>query len=95
MKKLGRPSESDKLRPRQFTDIYEERDGTKTEWIWDLDISEAGPISVEVIGDGFEVEVTSPGIRNEDLPKTKRKYLNPNNGKYVGYTRARNLGLLK
>lgn len=33
-------------------------------------------------------------ILNLDLPKTKRRYLVTETGKYVGYTRARNLGLI-
>ena len=32
--------------------------------------------------------------QNKKLPKTKRKYLNPENDKLVGYTRARALGLI-
>ncbi len=31
---------------------------------------------------------------NEDLPKTQRTYINPNNGKIIGYTRARMLKLI-
>lgn len=31
----------------------------------------------------------------ESLPKSKRQYLNPENGKFVGYTRAKALGFFE
>ena len=31
----------------------------------------------------------------ESLPKSKRQYLNPENGKFVGYTRAKDLGFFE
>lgn len=31
----------------------------------------------------------------ESLPKTRRQYLNPENGKYVGYARAKALGFFE
>lgn len=31
----------------------------------------------------------------ESLPKSKRKYLNPDNGKFVGYARAKDLGFFE
>jgi len=31
----------------------------------------------------------------ESLPKSKRQYLNPENGKFVGYTRAKSLGFFE
>ena len=34
-----------------------------------------------------------PEEREENLPKTKRKYLNPKTGKMVNYLRAKELGL--
>ena len=62
---------------------------------YDLDISEGGPISVEVLyPKGHENESVKEEVPNENLPKTKRKYYNPSNGKYVGYTRARALNLI-
>ncbi len=33
-------------------------------------------------------------INNMDIPKTKRMYIHPTNGKTIGYTRARMLGLI-
>jgi hypothetical protein len=31
----------------------------------------------------------------ESLPKSKRQYLNPENGKFVGYARAKSLGFFE
>lgn len=36
-----------------------------------------------------------PKVLNEELPKTKRKYLNPDKGNYVSYARAKTLGIIK
>ena len=33
--------------------------------------------------------------REAALPKSKRKYLNPENGKFVGYARAKELGFFE
>tara|TARA_R100000315_G_C5224156_1_gene135546 strand:+ start:635 stop:925 length:291 start_codon:yes stop_codon:yes gene_type:complete len=93
--KRGRPSEEINYRPRKYTVVYDEGEGIKTKWIYDLDISEGGPISVEVLyPKGHENESVKEEVPNENLPKTKRKYYNPSNGKYVGYTRARALNLI-
>lgn len=95
MAKRGRRKEEVIERPRKWVDIYDEVDGTKTKWTYNLDISDRGPISVEVIyPKGHENESVEEEVPNENLPKTKRKYYNPSNGKYVGYTRARALNLI-
>ena len=44
--------------------------------------------------ESLEVKFEEP-IDNESLPKTKRKYFNPANEKWVGYGRAVQLGLIK
>ena len=97
MAKRGRRKEEVIERPRKWVDIYDEVDGTKTKWTYNLDISDRGPISVEVIyPKGHENEVEDKEeIYPIDVPKTKRKYYNPASEKYVGYTRARALGLIK
>lgn len=41
-----------------------------------------------------EEEVNNTNETDESIPKSKRKYLNPANGKLVGYQRARKLGLV-
>ena len=97
MAKRGRPTEEIVEHPTKWVDIYDEVDGTKTKWTWDKKKSPNAPLSVEVIypkGHENEVEDTEE-IYPIDVPKTKRKYYNPASEKYVGYTRARALGLIK
>ena len=95
MSKRGRRKEEIIEHPTKWVDIYDEEDGTKTKWTWDKKKSPYAPLSVEVIyPKGWDFGVVE-GEDDEDLPKTKRKYLNPNNGKFVGYTRARALNLIK
>jgi hypothetical protein len=61
-------------------------------WTYDLDITTHGPISVSIFyPPGFKSQVEV----EEKLPKTKRTYLNVNNGKFVKYYRAVQLGLIK
>ena len=96
MAKRGRPTEEIVEHPTKWVDIYDEVDGTKTKWTWDKIKSPNAPLSVEVIypkdwDNGDEDEEIYP----IDVPKTKRKYWNPASEKYVGYTRARALGLIK
>lgn len=45
--------------------------------------------------DNYTSEFEDTKKQNKKLPKTKQKYLNPANGKYVGYNRAVQLGLIK
>jgi hypothetical protein len=40
------------------------------------------------------VENTAEVVVEKELPKSKRKYLNPATGKMVAYTRAKMLGLV-
>ena len=96
MAKRGRPTEEIVEHPTKWVDIYDEVDGTKTKWTWAKIKSPNAPLSVEVIypkdwDNGDEDEEIYP----IDVPKTKRKYWNPASEKYVGYTRARALGLIK
>jgi len=91
MASRGRPSLEDTPPPRKFTRQYTSEDGSVETWHYDLDYFANGP---------FKVEVTAPVIKetweekNAKLPKTKRKYFNPENSKWVGYGRAKQLGLL-
>ena len=74
---------------------YTNSDGTIDIWKYDPSKSTSG---------AYEVEVTYPkGYKHQDeiivkeqsnIPLTKRQFLNPQNGKMVGYTRAKNLGLI-
>jgi hypothetical protein len=89
--KAGRPSETRaEDQPRQFTQTYTDEEGYSQTWHYDLDKSPNGPMMVEIFyPDGY-----FPEEQEENLPKTKRKYFNPANGKMVAYARAKELGLL-
>jgi hypothetical protein len=98
MKKRGRPKliiDPNPIEPNwlstKFTREYN-HDGVKSVWNFDLTKSTNGPISVEIT---YPSNYKLVEDENEQLPKTKRKYLNPNNGKYVGFQRAKSLGLIK
>lgn len=96
--KIGREEDL----PKKFTKIFKDKDLIST-WKYDLDLSPNGPIEVnnewinEPEGDNILkiIKVDNSKYNINDIPKTKRRYLNPNNGKYVGYTRAKMLGLVK
>lgn len=59
-------------------------------WEFDTSINPNGPVSVTE----YPNQEEKPVIIEEDLPATKRQYLNLNNGKMVGYARAKSLGLI-
>jgi hypothetical protein len=69
-------------------------------WIFDSAITKNGPISTETIDKkskpkiDFTPDKFDEPVDNDKLPKTKRKYFNPKNEKWLGYTRAKNLGLV-
>ena len=87
----GRPKIEDTPPPRQFTREFTGEDGSVETWHYDLDYFANGP---------FKVEVTSPTVKetweekNAKLPKTQRKYFNPANSKWIGYGRAKQLGVI-
>ena len=61
-----------------------------------LSCQSIGTIAVDLSEPDEEVEVdeVEVEIKNEDLPLTQRKFLNPANGKMVGYGRAKQLKLI-
>ena len=95
---------------RIFERIYTDAEGVKTVWRYDLDKNPRGPLEVETIWPkGHELyegqnnfaapakksaKVAKSPKATKDLPKSKRRYINPTNGKEVGYTRAKMLGLV-
>lgn len=88
--KRGRPAEiKSEEPPRKFVRTYKYSDGIRTEWTYDLDKYPNGPIKVEVF-----YPKNYDDMEEEELPKSKRKYLNPYNGKKVAYARARALGII-
>ena len=91
----GRPVEQTvESQPRQFIREIKYKDGVIQKWHYNLDTNPNGPFEVEMIYPQgfFEDEIDE--IENDKLPKTKRKYLNPANGKMVAYTRAKELGIV-
>ena len=83
----------------QFTREYKNTDGSVSVWYYDYSKSQNGPIKVETgYADDKTIEVIDePKDTSQDtsIPLTKRMWTNPANGKLVGYTRAKNLGLIK
>ena len=88
----GRPVEQILSPPlRKFIREIKSNDGCSQKWYYDLDKNANGPFMVEVFyPDNYISDVDD----NENLPKTKRKYFNPKNGKMVAYTRAKELGII-
>ncbi len=74
---------------KQFTRTYTDDDGTTYIWKYDLDKFSRGPIETTV---NYSKESLSEGGKTKNN-KIDQKYLNPANGKYVSYQRARMLGL--
>jgi len=83
----GRPPLEEPVRRTKYTQEFVDDEGNKSTFYYNFDKYVGGLYKVEV--DEVEVE-----IKNEDLPLTQRKFLNPTNGKMVGYGRAKQLKLI-
>ena len=83
----GRPPLEEPKARTKYTQEFKDSEGNISTWYFDFDKYVGGLYKVEV----EEVEVET---KNEDLPLTQRKFLNPANGKMVGYGRAKQLGLI-
>jgi hypothetical protein len=95
MAQRGRPKlPEDKPPQRKFTKTYVNDDGVVTHWKYDLDKFPNGPISVDVnYPKDYFPEI--PLVLYEDEPLTKRMFWNDKTEKYVGYQRAKQLGIVK
>ena len=92
MEKRGRPTIEDTPPPRKYTRVFKNADGGAGDtWYYDLDKFANGPYKV-VIHEPPNSE--SWEQINAKQRKTNRKYFNPVNDKYVGYGRAKQLGLI-
>lgn len=82
--------------PRQFSQTFKDDDaGIISIWHYDLDINPNGPIeTINEYPKNYETPLEELDKTQKDLPLTKRKFLNPKNGKYVGYQRAKILKLI-
>ena len=91
----GRPKLEIAEAPRKFTREYIDNEGIRTVWKFDLDKFDRGPIEVELF---YPKDYMSPLEKlkraNKKTPKSSQKYLNPANGKMVGYQRAKALGII-
>jgi hypothetical protein len=107
--KRGRPSNSIKVKkleeiqpsdPSIFYRDYVSKDKTVNRWYYNLNITNRGPVMVDIDIYGLNKHDNSKEDNFEVKPvkskvsKTKIKYINPSNGKEVGYTRAKALGLI-
>lgn len=91
----GRPKEAEAKPVLKYKQVFTNSEGVKTIWHWDKTKFPNGPIKVETqFPQGWESETQKVEKQNKKLPKTKRKYFNPSNGKMVGYARAKSLGLI-
>jgi len=91
MLKRGRPVEKPiEEQPRKFIREVKFNDGVIQKSHFNLDKHPNGPFLVEMFyPEGYFLEE-----KEENLPKTKRKYLNPKTGKMVNYFRAKELKLI-
>jgi len=76
------------------TKIFKNHDGTEDIWEYDDSISK-NVIQVTI---GYPKHFSSPEEQNNKLNlklnKTDQKFFNESNGKYVGYQRAKQLGII-
>jgi hypothetical protein len=88
----------------KYSREFKNADGTASTWFYDTERFPNGPYRVEIgyakdtdYDKVFEEEYDEDKDTSTDIsvPITKRRWTNPANGKLVGYTRAKNLGLVK
>ena len=79
------------IQSRKFTRSFTDQEGVISIWKYDLDKFNRGPIEVEQV---YPKDYMSPIDKNKKLPKSQQKFLNPENGRMVGYYRAKTLGLV-
>jgi len=97
METRGRPKEQNiEDSPRKFEKHYIDDDGVTVIWKYDLDKVPNGPISVEnTYPKNWKSSSDKLEDSNKKLPITQQSWVNPANGKLVGYGRAKQLGLIK
>ena len=80
---------------RKFTRERVDSEGVKHIWKYDLDKFKNGPYEVELV---YPKDFLSPAEKvkkdNKKLPKSQQKFLNPDNGRMIGYYRAKSLGII-
>lgn len=94
----GRPpidytTEADK--PRQFTRLFTNDDGTKEIWKYDFDKFPHGPIEcITEYPKGWKSPSDLIKDANKKLPKSQQTFINPKNGRSIGHFRAKQLGII-
>ena len=87
----GRPPIEDTPPPRKYIREFTDSEGEVSIWHYDLDYFPRGPYKVEV----QEAPCTLTWEeKNAKLSKTQRKYFNPANNKWIGYSRAKQLKVI-
>lgn len=82
-------------KPTKFKRNYKNDDGTTEIWNYDLEKFPSGPIEVTIdYPKDYKSSVDELEESQKNLPITKQKFLNPANGKLVGYQRAKSLGII-
>jgi hypothetical protein len=81
---------------RQYQREFINDDGTTEIWTYDLDKFDRGPIeSTTIYAKDYKSPLEIIKAENKNVPLTKQQWLNPANGKMVGYARAKSLNLIK
>ena len=91
MVKRGRPIEEPIEEKTKYTQVFKNDDGAVMTWYWDKTIRTEGPIKTVTKWPKGALDFEQI---QEALPKTKRKYA-LDDGRIVGYARARALGIIK
>jgi hypothetical protein len=97
MAKRGRRKlhELEVINNRQYTQIITDKNNIKSIWEYDLDKVPNGPLSVEIVyPKSYKSIIEEQEKINATLPLTKRKFINPVNGKEVSYQRAKILNII-
>jgi hypothetical protein len=91
MVKRGRPKAEPIEEKIKFTQVFKYDDGAVMTWYWDKSIRTEGPVKTVTKWPKGALDFEQV---QEALPKTKRKYA-LDDGRIVGYARARALGVIK
>jgi hypothetical protein len=79
-----------------FTRIFKTKEGIVSTWYYEKDHLNLNPFKVII---DYPKDYTSleedRKLSNKKIPKTKRRFINPETGKEVSYQRAKTLGITK
>jgi hypothetical protein len=83
--------------PKEYiTRVYKETTGITHTWYFEKDKLNLGPYKVVVdYPKNYTSEAEDKKQSNKKLPKTKRRFTNPDTGREISYQRAKQLGLVK